>query len=68
MTIATKAPPDERPVAPVGPNPGDPQCGTGRHLVDSEQLLRGNKSVDILHKGVIYRLQATRLGKLILTK
>lgn len=34
----------------------------------SEQLLRGKKKVDILHNGNIYQLQATKLGKLILTK
>lgn len=36
--------------------------------VDSEALLRGQKAVDITHNGTVYRLQATRLGKLILTK
>ena len=36
--------------------------------VDSESLLRGKKSVSIVHNGAIYRLQATKLGKLILTK
>lgn len=36
--------------------------------VDSEMLLRGNKSISIVHNGAIYRLQATKLGKLILTK
>ena len=36
--------------------------------LDSASLLRGKKSVVILHNGAIYRLQATKLGKLILTK
>lgn len=36
--------------------------------VDSELLLRGQKSVAIVHNGATYRLQATKLGKLILTK
>ena len=36
--------------------------------LDSEALLRGNKSVSIAHNGAIYRLQATKLGKLIRTK
>jgi hemin uptake protein HemP len=31
-------------------------------------LLQGGRSVDISHNGLVYRLQATRLGKLILTK
>ncbi len=37
-------------------------------LFSSEEILRGHKSVEISHNGVVYRLQATRLGKLILTK
>ena len=36
--------------------------------VDSQELLRGGKSVAIRHNGSLYRLQATKLGKLILTK
>jgi hemin uptake protein HemP len=36
--------------------------------VNSCDLLQGHKSVAITHNGTIYRLQATRLGKLILTK
>ena len=36
--------------------------------VDSHYLLGGRKAIDILHNGLTYRLQATRLGKLILTK
>lgn len=36
--------------------------------LDSLDLLRGQKSVVIQHNGVAYRLQATKLGKLILTK
>jgi hemin uptake protein HemP len=34
----------------------------------SDQLLQGRRVVEIAHNGEIYRLQATRLGKLILTK
>ena len=37
-------------------------------LVESATLLQGNKTVSILHNGSLYRLQATKLGKLILTK
>lgn len=36
--------------------------------LSSAQLLRGQNVVEIDHNGAIYRLQATRLGKLILTK
>lgn len=37
-------------------------------LFKSELLFNGNKSVAIEHNGAVYRLQATKLGKLILTK
>ncbi|RYF74335.1 MAG: hemin uptake protein HemP [Comamonadaceae bacterium] len=38
------------------------------HLVQSAELLQGQKTIGILHNGSMYRLQATKLGKLILTK
>jgi len=34
----------------------------------SDALLQGQKAVTISHNGSVYRLQATRQGKLILTK
>jgi hemin uptake protein HemP len=36
--------------------------------IPSEQLLQGRRLVEISHNGEVYRLQSTRLGKLILTK
>ncbi|WP_371134169.1 hemin uptake protein HemP [Polaromonas sp.] len=36
--------------------------------LESTDILRGQKAVAIKHNGLTYRLQATRLGKLILTK
>lgn len=36
--------------------------------MDSTDLLQGRKCITILHNGMPYRLQATKLGKLILTK
>jgi hemin uptake protein HemP len=36
--------------------------------LDSAALLQGGKAVTIRHNGELYRLQATRQGKLILTK
>ncbi|QIL44011.1 hemin uptake protein HemP [Acidovorax sp. HDW3] len=36
--------------------------------VDSQALLQGQKAITITHNGAVYRLQATKLGKLILTK
>ena len=43
-------------------------AGAPSVCVDSTELLRGQKTVEISHNGSTYRLQATRLGKLILTK
>ena len=40
----------------------------GGVALDSNALLRGRKAVTILHNGTSYRLQSTKLGKLILTK
>lgn len=40
----------------------------GGPFLRSDDLLQGRKTVAIAHNGLIYRLQATRLGKLILTK
>ncbi len=37
-------------------------------VVPSSALLQGRKAVEISHNGSLYRLQATKLGKLILTK
>ena len=37
-------------------------------LFESTELLKGSKIVGIMHNGSLYRLQATKLGKLILTK
>lgn len=44
-------------------HPADPPAA-----LDSTHLLAGRPSVNILHNGAVYRLQATRTGKLILTK
>lgn len=57
----TVAPPPEQ------PNP-DGGATSSAAPVPSEDLLRGRKAMEISHNGAVYRLQATRLGKLILTK
>ena len=57
---ATTAPPKSRGTQQHEPERPAP--------VASEALLRGRRLVEILHNGEVYRLQATRLGKLILTK
>ena len=46
---------------------GSPEDDGGPFL-RSDDLLQGRKTVAIAHNGFVYRLQATRLGKLILTK
>ncbi|MCW5258075.1 hemin uptake protein HemP [Verminephrobacter aporrectodeae subsp. tuberculatae] len=43
-------------------------AGTMAFSFDSSTLLQGQKAVTISHNGSVYRLQATKLGKLILTK
>lgn len=45
-----------------------PQAPNRPPLVESTQLFQGHKAVEIHHNGELYRLQATRTGKLILTK
>uniref|UniRef100_UPI0035B198C8 hemin uptake protein HemP n=1 Tax=Hylemonella sp. TaxID=2066020 RepID=UPI0035B198C8 len=40
----------------------------GGPSLDSQALLQGGRAVSIRHNGEVYRLQATRQGKLILTK
>jgi len=51
---------------PGHPSPAVP--GRTAPVIDSATLLQGGKSVTIRHNGELYRLQATRQGKLILTK
>ncbi len=36
--------------------------------VASAALLQGNRALNISHNGMLYTLQVTKLGKLILTK
>lgn len=62
-----------RPPAPPGPPAAAPEArtpspATTLRILDSQSLLQGQQTVLIEHRGELYRLQATRLGKLILTK
>lgn len=50
------------------PEAGTPAPRASASALESAEILRGQKAVEINHNGLIYRLQATRLGKLILTK
>ncbi|MBC7648275.1 MAG: hemin uptake protein HemP [Vitreoscilla sp.] len=44
------------------------RAGAIQPYLSSDAILRGQKVVEINHNGSTYKLQATRLGKLILTK
>lgn len=65
MNTEPREDPEREPFPPVEET--GPKEGTSLS-VSSESLLRGQKAVTINHNGSIYRLQATRQGKLILTK
>ena len=43
-------------------------CSAHRPRVESEQILHGNRTVEINHDGQRYLLRVTRENKLILTK
>ena len=60
--------PPERPPQQPSAADGSARAEPARAPLDSETLLQGRRIVEISHNGEIYRLQATRLGKLILTK
>ena len=51
-----------------GPADAPAQLPIRPPLLESSELLQGHRSVEIHHNGELYRLQATRTGKLILTK
>ncbi len=57
----------QAPQATAHPAGGDAH-DTARHRIHSETLLQGQRQVELVHQGETYRLQVTRLGKLILTK
>lgn len=58
------------PLAPQGLLSTSPLLANAGPLaaVHSGDLLRGQRTLDIQHNGTVYRLQTTKLGKLILTK
>jgi hemin uptake protein HemP len=45
-----------------------PQQATQQAVVDSRDLFRGTKELQISHEGEVYRLRVTRNGRLILNK
>ena len=58
----------DRSIGQTGSGSGVVSPDQAAPLLESTDLLKGNKAVGILHNGSLYRLQATKLGKLILTK
>lgn len=56
------------PTDPAKPAPDGVAAPARPPLLQSQQLLQGHRAVEIHHNGELYRLQATRTGKLILTK
>ncbi|MES2972089.1 MAG: hemin uptake protein HemP [Pseudomonadota bacterium] len=66
LTLSTiNAAPAQRNADPQDPGSA-PQASAP--VVNSTELLKGARSIGIEHKGAFYRLQETKLGKLILTK
>ena len=57
-----------RPTIDGSPDISPEGTGNRRSCLDSTEILCGQKTVGIQHNGSDYRLQATRLGQLILTK
>ena len=57
-----------KPFSLPGANQHGSALASPLQALSSLDLLQGQKVVEILHNGAIYRLQATKLGKLILTK
>ena len=64
----TAAQPLEPPLPQATPPATLPLPLPGSLSLDSQALLQGGRAVSIRHNGEVYRLQATRQGKLILTK
>ena len=50
------------------PSAALPAAPVTRARVPSNDILRGSAEVEIDHRGTLYRLRVTSLGKLILTK
>lgn len=64
-TLSLPSPSAHRPDLPRSTAGAKEAAGSA---LESAEILRGQKAVEIKHNGLTYRLQATRLGKLILTK
>ncbi len=67
-TAFTPSEPDGEPTQKASATAGEPQSDGAFRQLSSDALLQGQKAIVINHNGAIYRLQSTKLGKLILTK
>ena len=72
MTLPRPAPTPEKEQTVLFPSNAELTLETHRDeafgTISSSELLQGLRCIQIDHNGTVYRLQATRLGKLILTK
>jgi hemin uptake protein HemP len=68
--VTLSSPPPEDPTRPAPARPADePRAAAPPgEPIASEALFAGAREVQILHRGSLYRLKQTALGKLILTK
>lgn len=53
---------------PIPPSSAAADCNATRLRIESDEILRGNNTVEIEHAGQRYLLRVTRENKLILTK
>ena len=67
-TTLTQPTPTELPRGAAAASTAEHELDGPCRQVPSTALLQGGKAVEINHNGAIYRLQSTKLGKLILTK
>ncbi|HET7793135.1 MAG TPA: hemin uptake protein HemP [Rhizobacter sp.] len=65
--MSTPPVPTDRPAPEPLPRPA-PTAGEAVQRISSDVLLAGAQEVQIEHRGTLYRLRQTSLGKLILTK
>ena len=56
------------PVPPSASSDAHPATARPASVIDSTALMADSKLVHIQHRGQLYSLRETRLGKLILTK
>jgi hemin uptake protein HemP len=66
--VVTQSEANGAPGQDQAPSSQAPEATQAAGPLDSAKILRGARSVEIRHNGAVYRLQETRLGKLILTK